>query len=111
MADLGLWIDTERNRMHPVQFAAMLHLKFVTIHPYIDGNGRVARLLMNTALIQSGYMLAVVPPILRNDYITAIRSYQQSGTAGSFCDFIAERVLETEKDVMRLLHIQGASLF
>ena len=111
MADLGHWIHTERNRMHPVQFAAMLHLKFVTIHPYIDGNGRVARLLMNTALIQSGYMLAVVPPILRNDYITAIRSYQQSGITGSFCDFIAERVLETEKDVIRLLHIPGASLF
>ena len=105
IADLAQWIDAERDRFHPVRFAAMLHLKFVTIHPYIDGNGRVARLLMNTALIQDGYMLAVVPPILRQDYLFAIRLYQQKGIADPFCDFIAERVFETEKDVMHLLHI------
>jgi len=50
MADLGKWIETERDRLHPVRFAALLHLRFVTIHPFIDGNGRVSRLLMNTAL-------------------------------------------------------------
>jgi len=105
MADLGRWISTERDSMHPVRFAAMLHLMFVTIHPYIDGNGRVARLLMNTALIQDGYMLAVVPPILRHEYLSAIREYQLKGSGDQFCGFIAERVLETEKDMMRLLHI------
>jgi len=68
MFELGRWIETERNSMHPVRFAALLHLKFVTIHPYIDGNGRVARLLMNAALIQGGYMLAIVPPVIRHDY-------------------------------------------
>ncbi|WP_244648244.1 Fic family protein [Ruminiclostridium herbifermentans] len=36
-------------------FAAQIHKRFVFIHPFIDGNGRVARLLMNTALIQDGY--------------------------------------------------------
>ena len=105
MADLGRWMVEERDAMHPVRFAAMLHLKFVTIHPFVDGNGRVARLLMNAALIQDGYMLAVVPPILRPDYLTTIRGYQQKGDAAPFSDFIAERVLETEKEVMRLLHI------
>ena len=105
MADLCRWIREERDALHPVRFAAMLHLKFVTIHPFVDGNGRVARLLMNAALVQDGYMLAVVPPILRPDYLSTIRRYQQKGDAGPFCDFIAERVLETEKEVMRLLHI------
>jgi len=105
MADLGRWMAEERDALHPVRFAAMLHLKFVAVHPFIDGNGRVARLLMNAALIQDGYMLAVVPPILRPEYLSAIRRYQQKGDAGAFCDFIVERVLETEKDVMRLLHI------
>ncbi|MCL1805863.1 MAG: Fic family protein [Clostridiales bacterium] len=109
MKSLGQWIDAERGRHHPVRFAAMLHLKFVTIHPFIDGNGRVARLLMNAALIQDGYMLAVVPPILRQDYLSFIRTYQQRENADSFCDFIAERVLETEKDVMRMLHIPSKS--
>ncbi|MDR1158920.1 MAG: Fic family protein [Oscillospiraceae bacterium] len=105
MADLGRWMETERDTMHPVRYAAMLHLKFVIIHPFVDGNGRVARLLMNAALIQDGYMLAVVPPVLRPDYLTAIRRYQQKGETGPFCDFIAEQVLESEKEIMRLLHI------
>jgi Fic family protein len=105
MVNLERWIESERDSIHPVRFAAILHLKFVTIHPYIDGNGRVARLLLNTSLIQDGYMLAIVPPILRTDYLAAIRSYQQKGDAEPFCDFIAERVLESEKEVLRLLHI------
>lgn len=105
MTGLEQWIQSERNTLHPVAFAAMLHLKFVTIHPFIDGNGRVARLLMNTALIQDGYMLAVVPPILRQDYMAAIRQYQQQGHATTFCNLIADQVLESEKEIMRLLHI------
>jgi Fic family protein len=105
MADLSRWSEADRKKMHPVSFAAMLHLKFVTVHPFIDGNGRIARLLMNTALIQDGYMLAVIPPILRQEYLSAIRRYQQNGATEPFCDFIAERVLESEKEVMRLLHI------
>ena len=106
MADLARWIDAERSTMHPARFAAMLHLKFVTIHPFIDGNGRVARLLTNTSLIQDGYMLAVIPPVLRPDYLAALREYQMSGNAGSFCDFIAERILESQKDIMRMFHIK-----
>ena len=105
MAGLGRWMEAERDSMHPVRFAAMLHLKFVTIHPFIDGNGRVARLLMNASLIQDGYMLAVVPPILRLDYLSAIRAYQRNEDAAPFCDFIAARVLESEKEIMRLFHI------
>jgi Fic family protein len=105
MADLGQWMKVDRDTMHPVRYAAMLHLKFVTVHPFVDGNGRVARLLMNAALIQDGYMLAVTPPILRAEYLAAIRGYQQSKDAAPFCDFIAERVFESEKEIMRLLKI------
>jgi Fic family protein len=105
MAELEAWVRDERENMHPVRFAAMLHLKFVTIHPFIDGNGRVARLLLNAALIRDGYLLAVVPPILRTDYLSTIKAYQQRDDAVPFCDFIAERVLESDKEIARLLHI------
>jgi len=110
MTELGNWIETKRDNMHPVRFAAMLHLKFVTIHPYIDGNGRVARLLMNASLIQDGYMPAIVPPVLRHEYMTSIRVYQTKGNAAMFCDLIAERVLESEKEIMRLLKIPSEML-
>lgn len=103
MAELFSWAENERAKYHPVEFAAQLHKRFVFIHPFIDGNGRLSRLLMNTALIQDGYMLAVIPPILRQEYISLLERAHHDDRP--FMDFIAERVLESEKEIMRLLHI------
>jgi Fic family protein len=103
MEKLFRWAASERNRYHPVEFAAQLHKRFVYIHPFIDGNGRISRLLMNTVLIQDGYMLAVVPPVLRQEYISLLEQSHKNDRP--FTDFIAERVLESEKEIMRLLHI------
>ncbi|MDR0380973.1 MAG: Fic family protein [Oscillospiraceae bacterium] len=103
MKQLFAWANGERDKMHPVEFAAQLHKRFVFIHPFIDGNGRLSRLLMNTALIQDGYMMAIIPPILRQEYIDILERAHTDDRP--FIDFVAERVLETEKDVMRLLHI------
>ena len=97
------WIGTERKNFHPVEFAALLHKKFVFIHPYKDGNGRVARLLMNTALIQDGYLPALIPPILRSEYISLLEKAHEDDR--SFINFIAERELESQKDFLRLLQI------
>lgn len=104
MAELVKWID-KRADYHPVEFSALLHKRFVFIHPFIDGNGRLARLLMNCALIQDGYMLAVIPPVLRSEYITLLEKAHKDDS--SFIEFIAERVHETEKEVVKLLHIDS----
>lgn len=103
MKALFQWVASERKNYHPVEFAAQIHKRFVFIHPFIDGNGRISRLLMNTALLQDGYMLAIIPPILRQEYIGLLE--QAHTNDYSFIDFIAERVLESEKEIMRLLHI------
>lgn len=100
---LFVWAADKRDSYHPVEFAAQLHKRFVFVHPFVDGNGRLARLLMNTALIQDGYMLAVIPPILRHEYISLLERAHRDDR--EFVAFIAERVLESEKDMMRLLHI------
>jgi Fic family protein len=97
------WAASRRNKYHPVEFAAQLHKRFVFIHPFIDGNGRMARLLMNAALIQDGYMLAIIPPVLRQEYIDLLELAHKNDRP--FVDFIAQRVLESEKEIMRLLHI------
>ena len=103
MGKLFAWANSERGAIHPVEFAAQLHKRFVSIHPFIDGNGRLSRLLMNAALIQDGYMLAIIPPVLRQEYISLLeRSHADDRP---FMDFIAERVLETSKDIMRLLNM------
>ena len=103
MEKLFAWADSERDTMHPVEFAAQLHKRFVFIHPFIDGNGRLSRLLMNTALIQDGYMLAVIPPSLRQEYIGLLERAHRDDL--HFMEFIAERVLESEKNIMRKLHL------
>ncbi len=103
MQELIEWTNERRNDYHPVEFAALLHKKFVFIHPFIDGNGRLARLLMNTALIQSGYLLAIIPPILRHEYIALLEKAHEDDKP--FIEFIGERVLETEKEIIRLLNI------
>ncbi|MEA2082878.1 MAG: Fic family protein [Thermodesulfobacteriota bacterium] len=58
MEDLNFWIQEEAENLHPVIFAAEIHERIATIHPFIDGNGRTARLLMNLILLQNGYTIA-----------------------------------------------------
>ena len=89
-------------QLHPVEYAAMLHLKLVSIHPFIDGNGRTARLLMNLALLQSGYPITIIPPIIRGDYISALRD-SNSGDNKPFINFISCCVWESQKEYLRLL--------
>ena len=101
--DLCKWIKTERSEYYPVEFAAILHKKFVFIHPFKDGNGRVARLLMNTALIQDGFLPVLIPPILRNEYILLLEKAHKDDAP--FIDFIVEMEIESQKDFLRLLHI------
>lgn len=103
MGELFQWIANERDQFHPAEFAAQLHKRFVFIHPFKDGNGRIARLIMNTALIQDGYLLAMIPPVLRHEYIELLEKAHRDDKP--FEQFIAERVIESQKEIMRLLHI------
>lgn len=64
MNKLIRWIQKERSKLHPIELAALLHHKLVYIHPFFDGNGRTARLVMNLFLMQCGYPLVL---ILKND--------------------------------------------
>ena len=91
MAELIGWANGQRCDYHPVEFAALLHKKFVFIHPFKDGNGRLARLLMTAALI------------LRHEYIALLEKAHKNDKP--FIEFIAGRVLETEKEIMRLLKL------
>lgn len=110
MEELDAWIAEERDKLHPVEFAVRLHLKLVTIHPFADGNGRVARLAMNAALIQKGYMLIIVPPILRSEYIASIREAQvtENDTGKDTAYFklmclLYQGEIETQREMLRML--------
>jgi Fic family protein len=93
-----------RAKRHPVEFAALIHKELVTIHPFIDGNGRAARLLMNLALLQAGYPVAIIPPILRRDYLDTLNRTHK-GDDGPFIKFISAVCYESAKEYLRLLEV------
>ncbi|MDD5723789.1 MAG: Fic family protein [Syntrophales bacterium] len=95
-------IPEDRENHHPVEFAAIIHKDLVTIHPFIDGNGRGARLLMNLVLLQSGYPLAIIPPVLRRDYLDTL-DRTHKGDNEPFINFIAGVCYESAKEYLRLL--------
>lgn len=72
MAALLRWYDNEANNLHPVERAARLHSDFVKIHPFVDGNGRTARLLLNLELLKSGFPAIVLPVEKRLAYYQAL---------------------------------------
>jgi Fic family protein len=91
-------------KYHPVEFAAIVHREFVTIHPFIDGNGRAGRLLMNLALLQAGYPIAIIPPILRREYLDTLNKTHK-GDHRSFINFITGVCYESAKEYLRLLEV------
>lgn len=96
--------NESRSKYHPVEFAAMLHQELVEIHPFIDGNGRTARLLMNLALLQAGYVVVIIPPIRRADYISSIVNAQVPPKSKEpFFKLIQEMLIESQKDYLRML--------
>ena len=95
-------IPQMKQDMHPIEFAAMLHVIFVNIHPFIDGNGRVARLLMNLALLQAGYNITIIPPVVRADYIRALQESNHNNFE-LFINFISEMVLESQKEYLKII--------
>ncbi len=93
--------ESHKGNMHPAILSAKIHKDFVFIHPFIDGNGRVARLLMNLVLLQNGYLPAVIPPVVRAEYIAALESAHTDDT--HFIQFILRMIHQTHLDYFRLL--------
>ncbi|MCP4132705.1 MAG: Fic family protein [bacterium] len=103
MKEFAESIPALRENNHPVEFASLLHGEFVTIHPFVDGNGRTARLLMNLGLLQQGYVMTIIPPVLRSTYNETLRDYNK-GKKKPFIDLVSAMVYESQKDYLRLLN-------
>ena len=86
MEDFTKWLKTSRD--HPVKIAADTHFKLVSIHPFTDGNGRTARLLMNLILFQEGYPPAIIRKEDRRIYLNAIEKAQLTGKLDDYCEII-----------------------
>lgn len=112
------WYNRNPDELRPIELAAILHHKFVSIHPFHDGNGRVARLLMNLTLLGSGYPIASVLNVDRKKYYDTLKR-ADNGDAAPFVGFIAAAVersltlytrsLEPTKKEDKLLSLAEAS--
>ena len=100
-------LNEKKDQMHPVLFAAFAHRRLVDIHPFVDGNGRTARLLMNLILISKGYCIVSIPPIWRMNYNAALAAAQRKDkpTDEPFQTLIAECESEAQRDYGRLFKI------
>lgn len=85
------WLSQQQEQ-NPVKVAALSHLKFVTIHPFIDGNGRVGRLLMNLVLLINGYPMAIIRNEERAEYLNSLNIAQTKNNLEPFYNFIAVSV-------------------
>lgn len=110
MEKLETWMRRHEHSLHPVIYGAELHRRFVEVHPYADGNGRTARLLMNTVFIQNGYLPCVISPALRLDYIQALEAAHDTparkGRPEKFIAFVGEMETETQKDFIQSMGLQ-----
>jgi len=80
---------------HPVTIAADAHYKLVSIHPFVDGNGRTARLLMNLILMQAGYPPAIIHQEDRKQYLASIEKAQLGGSLADYQRLIYEAVSQS----------------
>lgn len=91
------WLQITKN-LPPATFVADAHYKFVSIHPFVDGNGRTARLLMNLILIQNGYLPAIISNENRRKYLEAIEKGQMGGSLEDYY-FVIYEAIEKSLDI------------
>jgi Fic family protein len=96
MVDFIEWLQS--STQNPIELAALAHYKFVTIHPFLDGNGRTARLLMNLILMIHGYPPAIIRPEDRVKYIKSLESAQLGGSLDKYIAIIV-RAVERSLDI------------
>ena len=92
MEQMMTWYQTEALSLHPVERGAMLHAIFVGIHPFIDGNGRTARLLLNLELMKEGFPPVIIKVANRLEYYDALDKAHTSKNYNDFTKLVATEV-------------------
>ena len=93
MSDLIAWYrdKSAKNETNPILIASEFHYRFIRIHPFDDGNGRTARIIMNFILMQSGYPPVVIKTEDKQNYFSVLRQ-ADAGTLEPFVEYIAENL-------------------
>ncbi len=95
------WYNKNKDKLHPVELAAVAHLKFVAIHPFGDGNGRVSRLIMNFILDRKKYPMLDIPYDGRSSYYNALERSHVKKEYRVFLQWIIKRYIKEHKRYLR----------
>ncbi len=90
-----------KDKMHPVELAALVHLKLVTIHPFADGNGRISRLTMNFVLYRHGFPMLNIPYEKRAGYYSALERSQIKKADNIFLQWFFKRYLKENRRYLK----------
>ena len=101
MTDFYNWLSDNMDN-EPLT-AILAHLKFVSIHPFVDGNGRCARLLMNTILLKFGFTPIVIRPTDRKKYLSVVEHYQLKGDDKPYTTFMLNLLNRSLKVLITML--------
>ena len=105
MKDLLIENEARKSKMTTVERIARFHLEFEGIHPFIDGNGRTGRLILNLELIKEGFPPINVKFTDRKRYYDAFDAYYRDGDAGKMIDLIAEYVDQRLDEYLAVLEL------
>jgi len=101
LTDFFKWYQKYKNILHPVELAAFVHLKVVTIHPFTDGNGRISRLMMNFVLHRHGYPMLNIPYEQRAGYYKALEKAQITKDENAFLQWFFRRYEKEYKKYLK----------
>lgn len=101
MSEFYNWLNENMNN-EPIT-AILAHLKFVSIHPFVDGNGRCARLLMNTILLKFGFTPIIIRPTDRKKYLSVIEQFQLKGDDKPYIIFMLKILDRSLKVLISIL--------
>lgn len=90
MKELLTWYTKNKKKLHPIILATYFHIGFEMVHPFVDGNGRVGRLLMNFILHEHGYPMINIPLKRRFDYYDCLEAAQTDGDLRPFVDLLLD---------------------
>lgn len=91
------WYNKNKDILHPVELAAKAHFRFVRIHPFGDGNGRISRLIMNFILNKNNYPILIIEHKKRISYYKALRKADKKNSEWEFLKYLYRRYLANYK--------------
>lgn len=94
LKDFFRWYHKNKNKLNPVELAALVHLKFVSIHPFSDGNGRISRLIMNFVLHDKKYPMLNIHYVNRDSYYNALERSQVDKKDHIFVQYLVKRYIK-----------------